>query len=52
MEKIHSWILNALCKHGLCRPRALAVGVLCSIAQSASKNKEHENKKTRLAVTL
>jgi hypothetical protein len=37
-SKIHYWILNALCKHGLCRPRALAAGVLCSIAQSASRN--------------
>ena len=43
-KKIHSWILNALCKHGLCRPRALASGVLCSISQSASRNKEHGNK--------
>lgn len=29
---------NALCKHGLCRPRAPAAGALCSKAQSVSKN--------------
>jgi hypothetical protein len=36
-KKIHSWILNALCKRVLYRPRALAAGVLCSITQSASR---------------
>ena len=51
-KMIHSSILNALCKHGLCRPRALAAAVLCSIAQSASRNKKHGNKRTRPVVTL
>ncbi len=43
-EKIHSWILNALCKHGLCRsglwPRA-------SCAQLLSPRQETRNTETK-----
>ena len=50
-QKIHSWILNALCKHGLCRPRASCAELLSQCQETMNTETKERGRPSLSKVT-